>query len=255
MTTTNDPDAAVYEFDSGAESDPSQLRERTKSKKGRGRPPKKTGGKQVTFEDDGQAEETATATSTVAVTTTSSGPNAVAIAQLKRQIAQMKKRLNAVGTGLDPDAGDYSEEQLQAEFELLNAEVNERRGDKAVHALFQWAVPFVQGVLQRTGKVDVASKYTLVDEVKSSPELFEEVLDQIAIRYGGWFAVGPESALLQNLGACVDSVNRKNGAFHARQQQQQQQQTSLSQQPTPLSTSGHHYADEGPTTAQNSPME
>lgn len=246
---SGDPDAAVFEFDSGAESDPGQLRERSKPKKGRGRPPKK--GKQVTFEDDDETPAT-----TAAVTTgespppSSSGPDDIAIAQLKRQIKQMKTgRLNAVGTGLDPDSGSYTREQLQTEFDLLNAEVNERRGDKAVRGLFDWAVPFVQSALQSTGRVDVESKYKLVDEVKGTPELFDEALEQLAVKYGGWFAVGPESALVQALGTCVDSVNRKNKAHYAHMRGQQQTTT-------PLATSGANvYADEGPVTAQNSPLE
>lgn len=128
------------------------------------------------------------------------------------QINELKKKLFVEGSGMRPTTFNTME-QLVAERDLCNTQINSRRGNTAMTAGLVWAAGLVEKVLTAVAppeQLDVSSHYHLQDEVKECKAMFEESLLQISILHAGWFAVSPYADVAQCMGACISSVNAKN---------------------------------------------
>jgi len=139
-------------------------------------------------------------------------------ADLIRIINELKKKLNAVGSGMVPGFGN-SVEELKAEVDVLNADLNSKRGDQAVKALILYAMPLIELAISRAvppGQFDVSSKYHLKSEVEENWVIFEEAATHIAILHAKWFQVGPYATIAKATAACAASCNAKNQAVRAR---------------------------------------
>lgn len=142
--------------------------------------------------------------------------------KLVDQINTMKKRLNAVGTGMEPNAALHSLSELKAEFELLNQQVNSRRGDDALRNLTCTVIaPALTVVAEKVGDfiernhglprpIDLEG---LDKEVYNNWEdMFQEVAVQIAINHPEWFSHGPLVTYVEAIMSCAASANMKNQA-------------------------------------------
>lgn len=139
-------------------------------------------------------------------------------ADLIRIINDLKKKLNAVGSGLVPSFG-HSVEELKAEVDLLNADLNSKRGDQAVKALILYAMPLIELAISRAvpqSQFDVSSRYHLKTEVEENWVIFEEAATHIAILHAKWFQVGPYATIAKATAACAASCNAKNQAVRAK---------------------------------------
>lgn len=135
-------------------------------------------------------------------------------ANLIRIINDLKKKLNAVGTGMVPSL-QHTVEDMETEVELLNNDLNSKRGDKAVKALILYAMPLIEMAVSRTvpkEQLDLSTKFHLKDEVEQNWEIFEDAATHIAILHADWFAVGPYATLVKSTAACAASCNAKNQA-------------------------------------------
>ncbi len=129
-------------------------------------------------------------------------------------IQGLKKKLNAVGSGLEPSLQNTVEE-LQEEVDLLNNDLNAKRGDQAIKSLILYAMPVIETLIDRMvpkEKLDVSSKFTLTEEVKNNWAMFEDAATQIAINHASWFAVGPYGEIAKATAGCALSADAKNKA-------------------------------------------
>lgn len=134
--------------------------------------------------------------------------------RLIRIIQELKKKLGAVGSGLEPTLQNTVEE-LQEEVDILNNDLNSKRGDQAIKTLILYAMPVLETIIERMvpkDKLDVSSKYHLSDEVKNNWAMFEDAATQIAIMHASWFAVGPYGEIAKATAACAISADAKNKA-------------------------------------------
>lgn len=128
------------------------------------------------------------------------------------QINELKKKLFVEGSGMRPTTFNTME-QLVAERDLCNTQINSRRGHGVMSSGLVWAAGLLEKfitIVAPKDQVDVSSHYHLQDEVKECKAMFEESLTQISILHAGWFAVSPYADVMQNMGACIASVDRKN---------------------------------------------
>lgn len=135
-----------------------------------------------------------------------------------RQIGELQKKLGAVGSGLRPTTFDTLE-TLQAEVQLLNENINSRRGDAAIKGLIIVAMPYIEKAITSAApreQLDVSSYFHLTDEVKENWTIFEGAATQISIMYGEWFSVNPFVDLAKCTYACIDSVDAKNKKMRER---------------------------------------
>jgi hypothetical protein len=138
--------------------------------------------------------------------------------RLIRIIQELKKKLGAIGSGLEPTLQNTVEE-LQEEVDILNNDLNSKRGDQAIKTLILYAMPLIETVIERMvdkNKLDVSSKYHLSDEVKNNWAMFEDAATQIAIMHASWFAVGPYGEIAKATAACAISADAKNRAERQR---------------------------------------
>lgn len=134
--------------------------------------------------------------------------------RLIRIIQELKKKLGAIGSGLEPTLQNTVEE-LQEEVDILNNDLNSKRGDQAIKTLILYAMPVLETIIERMvpkDKLDVSSKYHLSDEVKNNWAMFEDAATQIAIMHASWFAVGPYGEIAKATAACAISADAKNKA-------------------------------------------
>lgn len=133
-------------------------------------------------------------------------------------IERLQKQLGAVGTGLRPTMYD-SIEDLDAEIDALNSDLNTKRGDKAVKKLTLMLMPLIELAVDKMvpkEKFDLSTYRHLKEEVEDNWEMFEEAVQHIAILHSSWFAVTPYHELASSTYACAMSVNAKNQAYRAR---------------------------------------
>ncbi len=130
------------------------------------------------------------------------------------QINELKKKLYVEGSGMRPTVYDLMED-LIAERDLCNTQINSRRGNGVMKGAVIALTPFIEKLIAAVAPVDqldVSSHYHLKDEVKECWGMFEESMTQIAILHASWFAVSPYADVAQCMGVCIDSCNRKNQA-------------------------------------------
>lgn len=182
------------------------LKERT-IKRGRGRPPKKLVEPPAPEPDPTPAPET------------ESEPAAPGEkGRLIRIIQQLKKKLNAVGTGLEPTLANTVEE-LQEEVDILNNDLNSKRGDQAIKTLIMYAMPVIEMIVSNAvprDKLDISGKFTLTEEVKNNWAVLEDAATHIAILHESIFAVGPYGELAKGIAGCALSADAKNKAERKR---------------------------------------
>ena len=143
--------------------------------------------------------------------------DAVALAQKRTMAKRFIAELGATGTGLDLDAC-RSLQELDDEIAVIEASLNNRRGQKGVQKLFL----FVVGLVERVTSTFVppeqfdlgatpGSKH-LSEEIEKNWEMFDEVVQHLAIRHAAVFAVGPYMTLGQGLAVCAHNVSEENKA-------------------------------------------
>lgn len=157
------------------------------------------------------------------------------------QITELKKKLFVEGSGMRPTTFNTME-QLVAERDLCNTQINSRRGNTAMTAGLVWAAGLVEKVLTAVAppeQLDVSSHYHLQDEVKECKAMFEESLLQISILHAGWFAVSPYADVAQCMGACISSVNAKNQKIR-----EFEKSPTASAPNTPVSATGSNSQDD-----------
>jgi len=160
------------------------------------------------------------------------------------QITELKKQLNVEGSGMRPTKFNTME-QLVAERDLCNTQVNSRRGHGVMGAGLVWVAGLLEKVLTKVAspdQLDVSSTYHLKDEVKECKAMFEESLTQISILHAGWFAVSPYADVAQCMGACIESTNRKNQKVREYEQTHAQSPTSSAPN-TPVSATSSNDDD------------
>lgn len=138
--------------------------------------------------------------------------------RLIRIITELKKKLGAVGSGLVPTLS-HSVEELQEEVDLLNHDLDSKRGDQAIKSLMLYAMPVLEMFITQMvpkDQVDVSTKFHLKNEVEENWVIFEEAAQHIAILHSEWFAVGPWGTLAKATAGCVASCDAKNKAYRAR---------------------------------------
>ncbi len=158
------------------------------------------------------------------------------------QIEQLKKKLFVEGSGMRPTVYDLMED-LIAERDLCNTQINSRRGHGVMSSGLVWAAGLLEKfitIVAPKDQVDVSSTYHLQDEVKECKAMFEESLTQISILHAGWFAVSPYAEVVQNMGACIASVDRKNQKVR-----EFEKSPTASAPNTPVSTSSNSQDDDG----------
>ncbi len=138
--------------------------------------------------------------------------------RLIRIITELKKKLGAVGSGLEPSLS-HSVEELQEEVDLLNHDLDSKRGDQAIKSLILYAMPVLEMMITQMvpkEQVDVSTKFHMKNEVEENWVIFEEAAQHIAILHAEWFAIGPWGTLAKATAACVASCDAKNKAYRAR---------------------------------------
>lgn len=136
------------------------------------------------------------------------------VTRLRNIAIELKKKLHATGSGMDLSVS-HTAEELKSEVDLLNSQINSRRGGNATQMMVvEVFAPALTKLIDRfvpdKDSLDVSSKFTLKDEIKNNWDIFDEAVTQIAINHSSWFAVNPYMSVVQSLGACVRSVNDKN---------------------------------------------
>lgn len=133
-------------------------------------------------------------------------------------IGQLKKRLNAVGSGMTPNADVHTLYQLQKEIELLNSQINASRGDNSFKTLAIAVVaPAVSAVVSEVFKrIDAEKTVDLTGydrEVADNWDvLFADAAAQISINNPTWFAASPWAVMFEGAVLCGVSTNMKNAA-------------------------------------------
>lgn len=131
---------------------------------------------------------------------------------LIQKILQLKKRCNAIGTGMVPTVF-FPIEKLKAEVDVLNDEIDGRRADKVLVKGTLWLVDVLEKTLPKVN-VDATG---LSQEVIDNWDLFDEACTQIAINHREYFGVAksPYVAYAHALYTCVSSRVAKNVAQKA----------------------------------------
>lgn len=146
-------------------------------------------------------------------TGTSADPDYAEKQDLLRQIESFKKQLFVTGSG-NRFTVFNSLEQIRAERDLCNNQVNERRGHKTMKGAILLLTPFIEKVIDKAvpkERFDVTSNYTLTQEIEENWEaMFAEPMTQIAILHAKWFAVSPYSEIAHSAFACASSCDAKN---------------------------------------------
>ena len=171
-----------------------------------------------------------------------SGEDVAAKQIIITQINELKKKLFVEGSGMRPTVFNTME-QLTAERDLCNTQINSRRG----HGVMSSSLVFAAGWLEKLitavvppDQVDVSSNYHLKDEVKECKAMFEESLTQISILHVYFDIQWPYAEVVQNMGACIASVDRKNQKVR-----EFEKSPTASAPNTPVSTSSNSQDDDG----------
>jgi hypothetical protein len=138
--------------------------------------------------------------------------------RLIRIITELKKKLGAVGSGLEPSLS-HSVEELQEEVDLLNHDLDSKRGDQAIKSLMLYVMPVIEMVVTQMvpkDQLDLSTKYHLKNEAEENWVVFEEAAQHIAILHAEWFAIGPWGTLAKATAGCALSCDAKNKAYRAR---------------------------------------
>lgn len=143
-------------------------------------------------------------------------------ALINSQIEDMQKMLNVFGTAgmMKPRTLGISYAEKKAELESLYSKSASNRGDGSVMLFFEMAVQGVQWFADRMPSrdaIDLSTKYKFSDEVQSSGAMFKDALKELSIKYRGYFAMGPERTVVQNLLLCGRSCAIKNHHYKATQ--------------------------------------
>ena len=129
---------------------------------------------------------------------------------LMSQIADMKKRFNVEGTGLQVNFYTH-EDELKDELSVLSRQVDAKRADDIA---FTALVTFVKGVVEpiatRLFDPNDHDYSGLGDEVIMQKAIFKDALDQISILHRSKFAVSPYTSVLQGVATCAVSCEAKN---------------------------------------------
>lgn len=141
--------------------------------------------------------------------------DAVALAQKRTIAKRLIDELKATGTGLNIDAC-RSLQELDDEIAALDASLNNRRGQKGVQKALLFVVGLIEQFVSKSvppEKFDIGatpSSKHLTEEIDENWELFDEVVQHLAIRHAAFFAVGPYATLGQGLLVCVHNVSEEN---------------------------------------------
>jgi hypothetical protein len=131
-------------------------------------------------------------------------------------IEQLKKRLNAVGSGMQPDAAEHSLKQLEAEIELLNNQINAARGDNSIKTLAITVIaPSISALVHEVmRRIDAEKTIDLTGYDREVAEnwdvLFADAAAQISINNPSWFASSPWAVMAEGALLCGVSANMKN---------------------------------------------
>ena len=124
-------------------------------------------------------------------------------------IHELRKKLNAVGSGMQPHI-DHNEDDLNAEIELLNSEINARRGDAAVKQITLMLMPLIEQIVDRMVPKDKCDVTGLQKEVHDNWEILDEACKHISILHRDWFEVSPYAEWAKGVYTCAFSRNMKN---------------------------------------------
>lgn len=124
-------------------------------------------------------------------------------------INDLRKKLNAVGSGLKPHI-EHEEDKLDAEIDLLNSEINARRGDAAVKQITLMLMPIIEQIVDRTVPKDKFDVTGLQKEVHDNWEILDEACKHISILHRDWFEVSPYAEWAKGVYTCAFSRNMKN---------------------------------------------
>lgn len=145
--------------------------------------------------------------------------DAVALAQKRTIAKRLIVELKATGTGLDIDTC-RSLEQLDEEIAVLDSSLNNRRGQKGMQKFVMFAVGLLEAIVSKNVPAETfdigatpASKH-LTEEIAENWEMFDEVVQHLAIRHAALFAVGPYATLGQSLAVCIHNVSSENMKRH-----------------------------------------
>lgn len=124
-------------------------------------------------------------------------------------ITELRKKLNAVGTGMNPGI-HHTMEQLDAEIDVLNSEINSRRGDAAVKQITLMLMPLIEGLVKASVPPDRFDVTGLQEEVNDNWEILEDACQHIAILHRDWFEISPYAEWCKGVYSCAASRNLKN---------------------------------------------
>lgn len=124
-------------------------------------------------------------------------------------ITDLRKKLNAVGTGLRPSV-DCTMEQLDGEIDVLNSEINSRRGDAAVKQITLMLMPLIEKVVALSVPPQQFDVTGLQEEVHDNWEILDEACQHIAILHRDWFEISPYAEWCKGVYTCAFSRNMKN---------------------------------------------
>lgn len=184
----------------------------------RGRKPKGRPAKKVSFDDEPQVEEEPATAQPEPEPKPEEADSPQIRAALCETIKGLRKRLGAIGSGLNPTL-DHDVKTLRAEIALLNQELDCKRGEKSIKMLtIQVVAPLIMKVADVIGKsyerqnqprpVDLAH----LDEVirDNWQDLFSDAAAQIAINHPEFFSAGPYSQFGEGLFAACATANYMN---------------------------------------------
>lgn len=124
-------------------------------------------------------------------------------------ITDLRKKLNAIGTGMRPSIG-HSIEELDAEIDVLNSEINSRRGDAAVKQITLMLMPLLETLVKASVPPDKFDITGLQEEVNDNWEILDDACRHIAILHRDWFEISPYAEWCKGVYTCAFSRNMKN---------------------------------------------
>lgn len=135
--------------------------------------------------------------------------------RLRNIALELKKRLHVTGSGRDLGASNWSVPDMKAEVDLMNSQINSRRGDEGSKLFFTELVApalmkLIDNFVPDKETLDVTTKFQLNDEIKNNWAIFDDAVTQIAINHSAWFSVNPYMAVVKSTGQCIKSCNEKN---------------------------------------------
>lgn len=124
-------------------------------------------------------------------------------------IHDLRAKLYAVGSGMKPHV-EQTDEMLDAEIDLLNSEINSRRGDAAVKQITLMLMPLLEQLIDRAVPKDKFDVTGLQEEVNENWEILDDACKHISILHRDWFEVSPYAEWCKGVYTCAFSRNMKN---------------------------------------------